>query len=205
LRLQRQLVQVFMSNNQRAERVGVEQQIVLSWLRTAWQCAQLAEGCGTFPGLRGEQLAALGVSREAVEALVQSGLVTALGPFYVLTELCLVAANSKEKGAGIVSCPTSEGTAVLVPRWAAGERKLFVGEFVVKELYRQAEVQTTLLNALEEASWAATVANPLAGDRAQRVARLREGVRGLNACQKNRLLHFAVCARGEELGWRLVS
>jgi hypothetical protein len=76
-----------------------------------------------------------------------------------------------------------------------------LGEILVKEVSSSAVLQIQLLDALQRDGWPAALANPLKNkSRRQRARRLYEGVRGLNACQRNRLLRFGV-ENGEQLTW----
>jgi hypothetical protein len=92
----------------------------------------------------------------------------------------------------------------LVPHWDSDDRKLYVGDLVVKEFRVLSPNQEAILSAFEEEGWPHYVDDPLPPAPDQNPKhRLRDTIKWLNSNQKNHLIRFRGDGTGERIRWEL--
>jgi hypothetical protein len=107
---------------------------------------------------------------------------------------------------GSNSVAEAPAEAVLLPRWDAEDRTLYLGRRVVKEYRVPSPNQEAVLAAFQEEGWPHYVDDPLSpvGDQSPK-QRLRDTIRCLNANQANNLIRFRGDGTGERIRWELVD
>lgn len=98
----------------------------------------------------------------------------------------------------------SEPLAGLRPRWDAGTRELWFGDWLVKRLIRSSENQQVVLDVFEEMGWPQQIDDPLPPKpfRVQ-AERVRETCRRLNKSQIHPLIHFRASPSRELILWEM--
>jgi hypothetical protein len=106
----------------------------------------------------------------------------------------------------VVRLEEREGSATPRPCWVSRDRKLWLGNKLVKRFRRRAENQQSVLASFERRGWPEYIKDPLPPD--QEVdpgERLRETVRSLNTLQVHPLILFSVTADRREIRWEPAS
>jgi hypothetical protein len=95
---------------------------------------------------------------------------------------------------------------VLLPRWDSEDRKLYLGDEVVKEFRVRNPNQEAVLSAFQEEGWPHYIDDPLSpvADQSPKL-RLRDTIKSLNANQRNRLIRFRGDGTGERVRWELLN
>ena len=111
----------------------------------------------------------------------------------------LVAAQLRDRSLAAVSPPNRPR-----PRWNRAEKKLWLGDRLVKHFRRVAYRQFTVLDALETTGWPAEIPNPLTeSDGVSPLDQLREAVKSLNKRRVDSGLRFGICHRDRCVYWEV--
>jgi hypothetical protein len=95
--------------------------------------------------------------------------------------------------------------ASLLPHWDRDRGELRVGSIIVKRFTMAAADQEMILAAFEEASWQASVENPLGVCSDQAGSHLQEVVDALNRRQSRPLVRFFQDGSGQRVRWEFID
>jgi len=136
------------------------------------------------------------VFRQAAEAVLVEGssfILTAAGEAFLADDQV-----SSRTAAGATSpCPESQ----LIPNWDQSERRLTLGNLIVKEYLRSARNQEAILEEFQRQCWAPVIDDPLPPDgEMDPPTRLHDTINSMNRGQT--LLRFFIRRLGMAAGWR---
>jgi hypothetical protein len=182
---------------------------LLCWLHTVWHARQWLRVEPPWPGMNLEDLAYFGLEPRWLEPLLALGLVYQDGSYYLLTPAGMNLGPWPELQqdeawigpvAAALSQPDGEQQASDGegrPHYDARRHELRCGARLLRKFNRSAPNQEAVLEAFQAKDWADWVANPLEGDdQAERLARLRQTLKDLNAGLKSGPIYFFIGGEG---------